>query len=59
MTKNDEPDNDPTDPLKPQPVDGLVVVKNPPESAMALTAGAAEISGIRLLDAADKARRRF
>jgi hypothetical protein len=46
-----------TDPLTPKPVDGTVVVKDPPEAAMNLTADAAEISGIRMLDAADRARK--
>lgn len=46
-----------TDPLTPEPADGVVVVKDPPEAAMNLTADAAEISGIRMLDAADKARK--
>jgi hypothetical protein len=45
------------DPLTPEPVDGTVVVKDPPEAAMKLTADAAEISGLRMLDAADKARK--
>lgn len=45
--------------MSPQAVDGGVVVKDPPESAMDMTADAAEISGIRLIDAADKARKRF
>lgn len=46
-----------TDPLTPQPVDGAVVVKDPPEAEMNLTADAAEISGLRLMDAADRARK--
>lgn len=46
------------DPLTPQAVDGRVVVKDPPPAAMTLTADAAEASGIRMLDAADKARKR-
>ena len=50
---------DPTRPMAPRAVDGAVVVKDPPEAAMDLTADAAEISGIRLIDAADKARKRF
>ena len=49
---------DPTKPMAPRSVDGAVVVKDPPEAAMDLTADAAEISGIRLLDAADRARKR-
>ena len=53
------PPTDPTKPMSPKAVDGGVVIKDPPEAAMDLTADAAEISGIRLIDAADKARRRF
>ncbi len=45
--------------MSPKAVDGGVVVKDPPEAAMDLTADAAEISGIRLIDAADEARKRF
>lgn len=53
-------ETDPTivDPLKPKPVDGLVEVRDPPEKPMSLTPDAAEITGIRLLDAADQARKR-
>jgi hypothetical protein len=52
------PPADPSKPMSPRSVDGAVVVKDPPEAAMDLTADAAEISGIRLLDAADRARKR-
>ena len=45
-----------TGPLDPKAKDGLVVVVNPPEAAMNLTPDQADISGVRLLDAADKAR---
>ena len=45
-----------TDPLKPEAVDGRVEAVDPPESKLKMTADAAEISGIRLLDAADAAR---
>ncbi len=51
-----KPDDLVTDPLTPTPVDGMVVVQDPPEAAMTLTADAAEISGLRLVDAADRAR---
>lgn len=53
------PDNLITAPLTPKAVDGRVIVEDPPEAAMTLTAHAAEVSGIRLLDAADKARKKF
>lgn len=46
------------DPLTPKARHGRVVVKDPPEAAMNLTADAAEVSGLRLLDAADRARKR-
>jgi hypothetical protein len=49
---------DPAKPMSPRSVDGAVVIQDPPEAAMDLTADAAEISGIRLLDAADRARKR-
>ncbi len=48
----------PNKPLVPKAVDGLVVVVDPPADPLTLTADAAEISGIRLLDAADQARKR-
>jgi len=44
--------------MSPRSVDGAVAVKDPPESQMDLTADAAEISGLRLIDAADRARHR-
>jgi hypothetical protein len=58
MTKTQRPHNDPTVPLDPRPVDGAVEMIDPPENAMGFTADAAEISAMRLLDAADKARKR-
>lgn len=45
-------------PLNPVAQDGRVEVKDPPEAAMHLTPEEADLSGIRLLDAADKARDR-
>ena len=55
----DKPEDHPilTTPLKPEAVDGRVEAVDPPDEALKMTADAAEISGIRLLDAADKARR--
>ncbi|HWQ85767.1 hypothetical protein [Brevundimonas sp.] len=47
-----------THPLTPKAKHGVVVVKDPPEAAMNLSADAAEVSGLRLLDAADRARKR-
>ena len=59
MSDTDPPKDDLiTEPLTPEAGDGEVVVKDPPEAAMRLTPDAADISGIRLLDAADKARKR-
>lgn len=43
-------------PLEPQPLAGLVKIVDPPQVAMVLTADAAEISALKLLDAADQAR---
>ena len=56
---NKSPPVDPAKPMSPRAVDGGVVIKDPPEAAMDLTADAAEISGLRLIDAADKARKRY
>ena len=51
-------DNTPliTDPLTPEVVDGRFEAMDPPEAKLRMTADAAEISGLRLLDAADAAR---
>lgn len=43
-------------PMEPEAVDGYVEAIDPPKSKLKMTADAAEISGLRLLDAADKAR---
>lgn len=45
-----------TGPLAPKATDGIVVVVNPPDAPLHLTPDQADISGVRLLDAADKAR---
>ena len=47
-----------TQPLTPTAKHGIVVVKDPPDAAMSLSPDAAEISGLRLVDAADRARKR-
>ena len=57
MTEKNSPKNDPTVPLDPKAVDGAVEMVDPPEASLAFTADAAEISAMRLLDAADKARK--
>ena len=44
------------DPLKPEAVDGYVEAVDPPEAKLKMTADAAEISALRMLDAAAKAR---
>ena len=44
------------DPMTPEAVDGYVEAVDPPETKMKMTPDAAEISAIRLLDAAAKAR---
>lgn len=43
-------------PLKPVAHEGLVVVENPPGKPMHMTPDQADISGVRLLDAAEQAR---
>lgn len=45
-----------TEPLEPTVMDCAVVVIGPGPVALAMTADAAEISGLRLVDAAAKAR---
>lgn len=45
-----------TDPMKPEAVDGLVEAVDPPKPELKMTADAAEVSAIRLLDASMKAR---
>jgi len=45
-------------PLNPAAGDGVVVVQDPPNAAMHMTPDEADISGIRMLDAADRARTR-
>jgi len=59
MTQKPEaPADDPRQgPLNPTGRDGLVVVENPPGKAMHMTPDEADISGIRMLDAADRARK--
>jgi len=54
---SDKPAPDPTKPMSPQAVDGAVVVKDPPNAEMQMTPDEADISGIRMLDAADEARK--
>lgn len=43
--------------LHPRAGDGVVVVKDPPNAEMQMTPDEADISGIRMLDAADEARK--
>ena len=43
--------------LNPTAGDGVVVVKDPPRAEMLMTPDEADISGIRMLDAADEARK--
>ena len=43
--------------LNPAAGDGVVVVKDPPNGPMHMTPDEADISGIRMLDAADQARK--
>lgn len=50
------PDDPRQGPLQPIGHDGLVVVENPPAKPMHMTPDEADISGIRMLDAAHRAR---
>lgn len=45
-------------PMKPEAVNGYVEAVDPPEAKLKMTPDAAEISAIRMLDAATKARER-
>lgn len=56
---SDDPD-DPiiTAPMEPKSVDGEVHAVDPPPAKLKMTPDAAEISGIRLLQASDRARKR-
>ena len=56
MSKIKAPHDPLTGPLAPVAQDGLVVVVNPPDAPMHLTPDQADVSGVRLLDAAEKAR---
>jgi hypothetical protein len=51
-----DPDNPRQGPLNPAAGDGVVVVENPPSAPMHMTPDEADISGIRMLDAADRSR---
>ena len=53
--KSDDPRQGP---LKPAAGDGVVVVENPPSAPMHMSPDEADISGIRMLDAADRSRKR-
>ncbi|MDY6922976.1 MAG: hypothetical protein SWI22_03325 [Pseudomonadota bacterium] len=44
-------------PLHPAAGDGVVVIKDPPLGEMLMTPDEADISGIRMLDAAEEARK--
>ncbi|NJC40787.1 hypothetical protein GGQ87_001045 [Brevundimonas alba] len=50
-------DNPRKGPLNPTARDAVVVVQNPPEKPMHMTPDEADISGIRMMDAADRARK--
>lgn len=56
--KDKPPSDDPRQgPLHPVAGDGVVVVENPPNAPMHMTPDEADISGIRMLDAADRSRK--
>jgi hypothetical protein len=52
----DLPPPRPTGPLNPKGRDGVVIIHEPPDEPMILSAEEADLSGIRLLDAAAAAR---
>ncbi len=56
MADRKQPHDPRTGPLAPVGKDGVVVVQNPPDAPMHLTPDQADISGVRLMDAAEKAR---
>lgn len=57
MPKESSPDDPRQGPLHPVAGDGVVVVENPPSAPMHMTPDEADISGIRMLDAADRSRK--
>jgi hypothetical protein len=63
MTERDQSEQGPSSEenrlgaLNPGAGDGVVVVQNPPNDPMHMSPDEADISGIRLLDAADRARK--
>ena len=57
MTADNDQENPRQGALYPKGEDGLVVVKNPPTAEMHMSPDEADISGIRLLDAAERARK--
>lgn len=58
MSTENDTQNPRKGPLNPSGRDGLVVVENPPEAPLHMSPDEADISGIRLLDAAHRARKR-
>lgn len=56
MTTNADDDKLRKGPLKPAGEDGLVVIENPPDAPLHMSPDEADISGIRLMDAAHRAR---
>lgn len=57
MTSDDKILNPRQGPLNPTDGDGVVVVENPPAAPLHMSPDEADISGIRMLDAADRARK--
>lgn len=55
MTETPAPDPN-QGPLVPSTDEGTVIIESPPEAPLHMTPEQADISGIRLLDAADHAR---
>lgn len=57
MSDQTKPDAARAGPLVPAAGDGVVVVRDPPEAPLHMTPDEADISGIRMLDAAERARK--
>lgn len=57
MASDDKTPDPRQGPLTPKGKEGLVVVENPPDAPLHMSPDEADISGIRLLDAARNARK--
>lgn len=57
MAGTDDPPGSRKGPLKPVSADRVVVVENPPNDTLLMSPDEADISAIRMMDAADRARK--